>query len=562
MVEIEELVKKIKSIKSLSIRNLNEQEKLLILLYKTLLELNKKYRSFPRSSSKIHADVKNFLSRFFPKEIAKELAPLLGKLGRIEIPNLYDFLLEIEKRKIHLLHPCYPYEILELGMLVLEPEENTTIYNPYPDAYGFAYWFSKHKNASVFTKDPYETEIPVLLNESLNSKIKYSFKEPLCDEEKKFDYSISFVWKSKQVSVKCNGKEVKDWSEVLILKHLLSVTRKKIVVFLPSSFITRIRSNFSSIRKDILQYLKSVILLPGNIFYNTVSSYCMLILDLERFQKHSDNQILLIDASSFFEVSDFGRKNILKHRKILEILKDKKQTEYSVILSSSQVERFDEYCRLHPRLYLKENLKFINLTNRIRKINLGSLVGIIASPFIRNTLKQSKGKELQIFELQITDIPEDGIIKRASLRKRKIFNKEEYSNSIVRPGDILLSVRGVIGKVGFVFDVPKDEIWIPSQTLVILRPKPEKMDPLALFVFLRSKLGQFLIESAKSGEALDYIPIKTLSNIEIPNFNEQQQNLLREFFVKEREYYSLIEETRKKIKEERERIVENLINSN
>ena len=557
MLTIDELAKRIRRIRGIGIKTLNDREELLLSLYKMLLKLSKK--GFNSSEAyEVSNSIKGLLPGPLAEEVAKEFSPLLEGSEKLEVPNLYDFLVELEKRKIRLLHPCYPYEVLKLGVSALNPEEDATVYNPYPDAYGFAYWLSKHRKVSVFTEDPYKTEIPRILNENSNLSIKYSFGEPICSRDRKFDYSISLVWQSKQVSKKCKEEEVKGWSEILTLNHLLKVSRKRIVAFFPSSFLTRIRGNFSSMRSEILQYLDAVVLLPGNIFYSTVSSYCMLVLDMQKTCRNKDSEILFVDASSFFEIGDFGRKNVLQYERVLEVLKDKRETRHSVKLPAYQVKKLDKYCRLHPRFYLKENLDSIRLVSEARKVNLGSLVKVIASPFIRNTLKQSKGRELLISELQIMDIPEDGVIKEASVRRRRVFNEEEYKDSIIQPKDILLSVRGVVGKVGIVLDVPEDEIWVPSQTLVILRAEPGKVDPLALFVFLRSEVGQFLLQSAKSGEVLDYIPLRTLSSIEIPLLNEEQQKTLREFFKGERKRYSSIEEIKGKISRDRKTLIEKL----
>ena len=555
MFEMENIFKKLKTIRSISLKNLKEYEDLIISLYKALVEYKKNCPA---------ENLENFLSKYLSSDLVEEFESLVRDLKNIQLPDLYTFLIEVEKKNIRLLHHTYPIEILELVNSLLEIEGGSSIYNPYPDAYGFAYWFSKHNRATVITVDPYETEIPNLLNTKLSSKINFSFKEPLCvTDNKLYDYSISFVWKSERVSLNCGeNKEINGWKEILLLKHLLSLTRKKLLIFLPSSFLTRIQKEFVEIRKTILQYLESVILLPANVFFSSTNDYCILVLN--KIKNCKDRKVLFADLSSFYEISSFGMKNVLNYKESISVLKDNndRYNKYRTQISFSELKNLDSYCRLHPSLYLKHNLHYFKLLNNLKNtIKLNKVANIIASPFAKTTIKQLRGRELSIFELQITDIPESGIIKKASVRKRRIFNLEEYKNAVIKPNDILLSVRGTVGKVGIVFDVPKDEIWVPSQTLVIIRPYYGKFDPHALFVFLRSRLGQFLLKRAKSGEIQGFISIKLLKELEIPEFSREQQIKLKEQFKKELDNYKLIENLKKKMEEEREEQIETLIKS-
>lgn len=554
MVGIETIIRKIKDIKNSNLKSLQEYESLIISLYKSLAE-------FKRDLST--ANLKKYLSKYLPLDSIEELQPLIKNFKYFQLPDLYTFLLEIEKRNISLLHHTYPVEFLKLINFILKVEDNSLIYNPFPDAYGFAYWFSKRSRATVITVDPYETEIPDLLNGELPSKIRFSFKDPLCvDGSKSYDYSISFVWKSERVSISCGkGRKVNGWKEILLLKHLISLTKKKCVVILPSSFLSRIRREFVETRKDILQYLESVILLPANIFYSSTLNYCILVFSRDtRFKRE---EVLFADLSDFYEISSFGMKNILSYKKIINVLKSSSDDNGSCVkVSKTELGKLDGYYRLHPSLYLKRNLRYFKLVSRLRKtIKLKKIADIIASPFVKTTVKQLRGKELSVFEIQITDIPENGIINKASVRKRRVFNLEEYKNAVIKPNDILLSVRGAIGKLGIVLDVPKDEIWVPSQTLVIIRSHYEKLDPHALFVFLRSELGQFLLERAKSGEVQDFISMKLLREMEIPEFSGSQQFELKKQFKKEIENYKRIDDLKEKIEKEREEKIEGLIKS-
>jgi type I restriction enzyme S subunit len=95
--------------------------------------------------------------------------------------------------------------------------------------------------------------------------------------------------------------------------------------------------------------------------------------------------------------------------------------------------------------------------------------------------------------------------KDASLRKGKLNRK-----------DVILTTRGTVGNTAF-FDgsVPFDHIRINSG-MVILRAQTPALEPLYLYLFVRSALFHAQVSALRTGSAQPQLPIRDINRIEIP----------------------------------------------
>lgn len=82
--------------------------------------------------------------------------------------------------------------------------------------------------------------------------------------------------------------------------------------------------------------------------------------------------------------------------------------------------------------------------------------------------------------------------------------------------DIVLTTRGTVGNIAY-FDsfVPFKNIRINSG-MVIFRPNIEKIDPLFLYIFLRSKVFSDQVRGLTTGSAQPQLPIRDIRRISLP----------------------------------------------
>lgn len=91
----------------------------------------------------------------------------------------------------------------------------------------------------------------------------------------------------------------------------------------------------------------------------------------------------------------------------------------------------------------------------------------------------------------------------------------------VKPGDVLLSVKGTIGVVGLVPESLSndalDEVWVAGQSFMILRPKRRLgLSPVALYEYLTNEIVQEHLRSLAGGAAIQTLNMKDIKTFPVP----------------------------------------------
>ena len=101
---------------------------------------------------------------------------------------------------------------------------------------------------------------------------------------------------------------------------------------------------------------------------------------------------------------------------------------------------------------------------------------------------------------------------------------DELKRFTVKPGDLLISCSGTLGKITIIRS--NDPIGIISQALLILRVNQEKVLPEYLYYFLTSTQGQYLLLGASHGSVQTNIAKRAVVEaikIALPSLPEQQE---------------------------------------
>lgn len=167
-------------------------------------------------------------------------------------------------------------------------------------------------------------------------------------------------------------------------------------------------------------------------------------------------------------------------------------------------------------------------------------------------LPKSKDGEYTVREISPGDIRDAGLVSvppRETQVAHGVF-RTKARNQQVRPGDVLLSVKGTVGKVGLVAaDAPDgsdDGFWTAGQSLVILRPG-KRIAPEVLYEYLSDDLVQEYIRSFAGGTAIQSISAKDLAALPIPLPDEEQQSRVIDQARERQEKFEQIERMRQEI---------------
>lgn len=130
---------------------------------------------------------------------------------------------------------------------------------------------------------------------------------------------------------------------------------------------------------------------------------------------------------------------------------------------------------------------------------------------------QKKDAEYSAYkELSLKDVPDTGIILNAD---KNIYIKKDLKQlqrNLLKKGDLVLSVKGSVGKVGY-FNSSRTDVSA-GQIFVIIRPKEYSvLSSEALFYILKSKVVQDYIKSVTLKSAPKVLQLTDLKALPLKN---------------------------------------------
>lgn len=144
------------------------------------------------------------------------------------------------------------------------------------------------------------------------------------------------------------------------------------------------------------------------------------------------------------------------------------------------------------------------------------------------SLPKAEEGEYVIHETAPGDISENGLlgqpsrtvtVDRGAMRKAR--------NQQLKPGDVVLSVKGTIGRVGIVPDtVPTasdDEFWTVGQSMMILRPLAGRIEPEVLYEYLSSDVMQEHFATIAGGAVIQAFNMQDLKSLPVPVPSQEEQ---------------------------------------
>lgn len=465
--------------------------------------------------------------------------------------------------------PYLPTELSDLlvGLTGVSPDKS--LYCTHEAALGIAIQAGlTGATENIFFEMKRMISLPFVANILCDLKIEVSFSDPLenpawveAGELRQFDCAAV----APPFSVKYDYRVEHDrfgrfperslTSEVLDIRHSLAQSRSRVVAVVPLSVLYRPTGGERDFRQNIVNsgWLHTVIALPSGILSNTQIGCAILVLD----KVMPRDKIFFVDlktTSTHIAVAKRGNKASLKDvETLVDVVSEKKETGFSQLVLNAECAKND--FNLEPQRYVLSNddESFLEYMSKQTTVPLGSICTIVRGQVVDDP----KLPVVRRFtEVTISDLNDAGLIDKP---KKKV----EASQSTVMYGDkqrlfandVIMSVKGSVGQVGFVTEDVPDRI--ASQMFVILRPKAGTISPAVLFRYLRSEVGQRNIQRATTGSTAGLLSTKALELLPIilPPLEEAAQvenmhrealslqkkaaDLLLELKVLEKEHWSL-----------------------
>ena len=309
---------------------------------------------------------------------------------------------------------------------------------------------------------------------------------------------------------------------VLGVRQLLAVTKKRIVVAVQNNVLFSSGAEYS-LREDLLQrgLLRAVIAMPSGLLHGPQVAFSILVIE----PTGGVDRVIFINADSprFKAPSLQTRTMLINLDRLVQLSVGEVDDLDAAVVSTKALLGKDAQLQVNRYVLPDTVARAQAILASTKTVALEDVVALLRPPLIASDRDQPitpdpADEALPVFEVGASDLPALSYITKSGRRVR-LDPKARADAEVLCPNDIVLVVKGSVGKIGIVCgDVEPEEacVWIAGQSSIVLRVRdPSRIDPRALFMQLRSPLGQQLLKGIVSGATIPLIQLKELRKLPV-----------------------------------------------
>lgn len=448
-------------------------------------------------------------------------------------------------------------QMAELGIKLLDGDSNE-VYVPFTN--GFAY--SNYTDKKIFADNQFfkTALIAELINILEDKEIVFERTNALEEPKfinpdaphllKEFDSVLSFPPFNVRGDFDIKNDSFNRFKfqrgsvlDVAHFEHILSQTKNKAVVLMAVGFTYRSGSE-EEFRKYLIEqnYVEAIIQLQPNLHSATSIETTFFVINKTK----TDDKVHFINLKDESFIKRDGRQLVFKSiDEIIDIYENKKELEnISCLISNDEITQ-NNYSFAIDRYVIAQDVKEMQKTlERFDKVELEEIADIR-----RSQLFKDEGEGLEVFEISPSDFTKAGFTLECGKTKQIGSQERRLDTYELQPYDVLLSTKGTIGKVAIIGKILKP--MIASQAIQVIRLKcdDKKDKAIALYMYLKSDLGQTILSSLVAGVAMPQIATAEIKKLNIPSLNKDEENMLLLNFNNEIEMYNKITYLEKEIEQ-------------
>lgn len=317
---------------------------------------------------------------------------------------------------------------------------------------------------------------------------------------------------------------------VLTILHAIKQTDGKIAVLVNNGVL------FSSggereLRQMLVSsgQLQAVIALPGSLLSSSSIALSVLVVDTTPGVIHKSIQMVNCDLKgSPFYVEDRGRRILNSVDYIEQMANGELKNDSCKEILISEIDQID--FNLMPSRYVLDQSQADaqNVLSNYKVKPLEDLVQIF-----RAQITSSTSEGVNVFEVGAPELTPSGYLNNPKKIVKVDLRDVRDDDYFIQARDVILTIKGSVGKVAIApLDTPKPGQggWIIGQSQCILRCKGELVTPEVLVTFLRSDVGQMLIEQMTAGATIKFLQLKEIRKLKIPILNNDEQHEIEKLF--------------------------------
>ena len=199
-----------------------------------------------------------------------------------------------------------------------------------------------------------------------------------------------------------------------------------------------------------------------------------------------------------------------------------KNSEHCKFVSISSIKsNADKLCKLDPTAYVSPT----DVLDSVAYIKKGTVeLDKIATIYKALTCKAPADTDFKekLCELNLNDVPESGIITSVPKEVEVELGLKQAKRNLLIDGDVVISVKGAEGKVGFYKEGQKKVM--AGQCFAIIRSKdPDLYSQELIFALLRNDDMQDYIKTKITGDKLKVLQLSELKAIPLPAATESMK---------------------------------------
>lgn len=318
---------------------------------------------------------------------------------------------------------------------------------------------------------------------------------------------------------------------VLTVRHILAQTKGRAIITSINSLLFSSGPE-RSLREDLLlnQQIEAVVAMPAGLLDITSIPFTILIINTEK--RCETVRFVNVDTPQFKVDVSRTKARLINIEQLIETILTSPDSDAVRNVSTHEILNNDAQLQVNRYVLGAKEQEVAHLLATLECKKLEDIATLV-KPSVNNTVENG----IEISEVGASDLPDYGYIRTATKQIMVDQKVGKSASQFLRPDDIVLIIKGNLGKVGIVPpNVPESGAggWIAGQSAAVIRvDKSSGIEPRALFMLLRSELGKELVKTLASGSAIPFVQLRELKQLSIPIPSDEESIKASNAFMEE-----------------------------
>lgn len=319
--------------------------------------------------------------------------------------------------------------------------------------------------------------------------------------------------KEREIMYNCNANRFylsdNNTTDFFFLSAMMNYLREDGIAIgiVPLSSLSNL--NDRSARENIVKrgFLRAVITLPGNLFSKTSIATAMVVLG-----ERKEGNILFFDGSNFCHQEN-RKWNVINVTELVSALKKELETGETCLRTEILAEHDYSFSPSH---YLSDVKRMIPNAGELESV-ADIFTGWQCPSAKLESIHKTDGTGIRL--LQMSNVENGCIVNKL---ERYDIPENTLEKFKVQGGDVVISTKSLKVKSAVV-DLDTSDPIIASGSIMVIRPKLEKLDPYFLVAYFESDLGKATLKMYQTGSIIPNLSIGNVKKIPLPCLDYKDQ---------------------------------------